>query len=258
MDKTKHMRLQELDRSDFEIVKDEPDIRGWDVRNIYGEKIGFVEELILDTQEKKVRYMVVDLDDNEMNLSRRRVLLPIGIAELHQKDDDVIVPNITFDHLKALPDYDRKNLTPETERLICTTLGRKTEKSSLLEGKELHPEFYRHEYYNDDNLYKHRLQEIKSGEQKKNESDYERGLKLWELRSEGGILPEKGEERTERRSEISEEARMAMVQNRRKTYEDHRRESLNSEHDHSHKKHNSIIISRSRDEGSRDDQQDRR
>ena len=53
MDKIKHRRLQELDRSDFDIVKGEPDIRGWDVRNTTGKKIGEVEELIIDAQQKK-------------------------------------------------------------------------------------------------------------------------------------------------------------------------------------------------------------
>ena len=43
MDTMKHRRLQELDRSDFEIVNGEPDIRGWDVRNNAGKKIGEVE-----------------------------------------------------------------------------------------------------------------------------------------------------------------------------------------------------------------------
>ena len=245
MDKINNNRLLELDHSDFEIVKGEPDIRGWDVRNSLGKKIGEVEDLIVDPQQKKVRYMVVDLDDNELNLSHRKILLPIGIAELHQKDDDVILPNVTSDHLTALPDYDRKNLTPETERIICTTLGRKTETSSILEGEELHSEFYRHEYYNDDNLYKHRLHELK-GQENKDASDYERGLKLWELRSEGGILPEKEKERSER-------ARMEMVQNRRKTYEERRGNSGGnySEQDRSNKRDNSII-GRLKDEGLQD------
>ena len=69
MDKMKHRSLQELDHSDFEIVKGEPDIRGWDVRNSRGQKIGEVEELIIDAQQKKVRYMIVDLDDNELKLT---------------------------------------------------------------------------------------------------------------------------------------------------------------------------------------------
>ena len=53
MNKNKYYRLQELDHSNFEIVKGEPDIRGWDVRYKNGEKIGSVEELILDTKAKK-------------------------------------------------------------------------------------------------------------------------------------------------------------------------------------------------------------
>jgi len=39
MDTMKHRRLQELDRSDFEIVKGEPDIRGWDVKTPIDKKL---------------------------------------------------------------------------------------------------------------------------------------------------------------------------------------------------------------------------
>ena len=49
----KNKRLEELDHSGFEIVKGEPDIRGWDVRYKNGEKIGSVEELVLDAKAKK-------------------------------------------------------------------------------------------------------------------------------------------------------------------------------------------------------------
>ena len=95
----KQTRLQELDRSNFEIVKDEPDIRGWDVRSRSGYKIGAVEDLIIDTQAKKVRYMVVDLDDNELKLNHRKVLIPIGLAELHNELDDVLLPGTTLDEI---------------------------------------------------------------------------------------------------------------------------------------------------------------
>ena len=125
MDKIKHRRLQELDRSDFEIVKGEPDIRGWDVKTTTGKKIGEVEDLIIDAQQKKVRYMVVDLDDNDLKLDHRKILLPIGLAELDKKEDDVIVPNVQAEQLKSLPRYDVDNMNPETERQICSILGRK-------------------------------------------------------------------------------------------------------------------------------------
>ena len=85
MDSIKHRRLEELDRSDFEIVKGEPDIRGWDVKDTAGQKIGEVEDLIIDAREKKVRYMVVDLDDGKLKIKHRKVLVPIGLAELDSK-----------------------------------------------------------------------------------------------------------------------------------------------------------------------------
>src|ERR1041384_1317817 len=124
MKEKKYGRLQELDRSKFEIVKGEPDIRGWDVRNRDGFKLGSVEELILDAEEKKVRYMVVDLDENELKLNRRKILVPIGLAELHKSNDDVILPTVSLDKIALLPDYDHKSLTPEVERNISFALGR--------------------------------------------------------------------------------------------------------------------------------------
>src|SRR4051812_29530262 len=116
MDNMKHRRLQELDHSDFEIVKDEPDIRGWDVKNMNDEKIGEVEELIVDAPEKKVRYMVVDLDDNELKLDHKKVLIPIGLAELDEHDDDVLVPDVSTQQLQQLPDYDKDSLTQAVEQ----------------------------------------------------------------------------------------------------------------------------------------------
>jgi len=235
-------------------VKGEPDIRGWDVKNSRGQKLGEVEELIIDAEQKKVRYMVVDLSKNELKIHDRKVLLPIGLAELHKNDDDVIVPNVTAEHLVALPLYDKNNLRPDTERKICQTLGRKTETASVLEGEKLNPEFYRHDYYNDDNLYKHRLHETEKSQPKKEDSEYEKGLRLWEMRSEGGVLPDGTRERNERRSEMSEETRMEMVRNRRKTYEDQRTNSEANRFerdDHSHRRDNTII-GRLRDEGLQD------
>src|SRR5215204_5507217 len=121
MDSMKHRRLQEMDRSDFEIVKGEPDIRGWDVKNSTGLKIGAVEDLIVDAQQKKVRYMVVDLDDNELDLDHHKVLIPIGLAELHEKNDDVMLPNVQTRQLRSLPTYEKDHLDEDIERKICTT-----------------------------------------------------------------------------------------------------------------------------------------
>ncbi|HET6767593.1 MAG TPA: PRC-barrel domain-containing protein, partial [Chitinophagaceae bacterium] len=213
MSTTNQKRLQELDRSDYEIVKGEPDIRGWDVKYITGQKLGVAEELIFDTLEKKVRYIVVDLEENELKLLPRKILIPIGLAELDQKDDDVLIPNIAIEQLSILPEYDRNHLTVDAERRISSILGRVLEstafaattnqlkndhltaaerklekernRSKVKKGiDEWDPDFYTHEHYNLDNLYKNRLNE--TDRDKINESEYEQGLRLWERRSEGG------------------------------------------------------------------------
>jgi sporulation protein YlmC with PRC-barrel domain len=248
MDKMKHRRLQELDRSDFQIVDGEPDVRGWDVKDSSSRKIGEVEELILDAKEKKVRYMVVDLNSNDLNFDRRKVLVPIGLAELDRTEDDVLIPNVSPQQFGELPAYDRNQLTPDVERRIFSTLDRRpqaapkreastkketgeikdTRKDKKGKNDEVDPDFYRHEYYNLDNLYKNRMHEAKSAGNK-NESEFERSLRLWERRSEGTMIPgdarkESGahEEYINNQPEINEESRMEMIRNRRINYQQKR------------------------------------
>ena len=238
MSTTNQKRLQELDRSEYEIVKGEPDIRGWDVKYITGQKLGVVEELILDAQEKKVRYIIVDLQENELKLLPRKILIPIGLAELDRKDDDVLIPNIAIEQLSRLPEYDRNHLTVDVERRISSTLGREMESTAVAAATnevrkedlkaaerkpdkrakvkeaidERNPDFYTHEHYNLDNLYKNRLHEAKRD--KINESEYEQGLRLWERRSEGGII--------ETGHEMDEATRAELLKNRRDPYRQRR------------------------------------
>jgi len=243
MDNMKHRRLQELDRSDFEIVKGEPDIRGWDVKYTNGEKIGAVEDLIVDAKEKKVRYMLVDLDDGKLKLKHRKILVPIGLAELDSNHDDVLTPKISPDEFAKLPEYDKNDLTPDTERRILSTLERpqqpvsapetirqssKKTGSEKKDAEEVDPEFYKHENYNLDNLYKNRLHEAQPANNN-NQSEYETGLTLWERRSEGGIIADetsrqKGVPARDRdyNSDMDDETRDEMIRQRRSAYQQKR------------------------------------
>jgi sporulation protein YlmC with PRC-barrel domain len=269
MDNMKHRRLQELDRSDFGIVEGEPDIRGWDVKTASGQKIGEVEELIIDAQKQKVRYMVVELDDDDLDLEDdKEVLIPIGLAELDKDDDDVILPSVTVEQLRALPAYDADNLNDEAERSVCTALGRNDETISTsstakdtthqtesagtqaekpgstvnpalstanaapshLGTPEYYASFYQHPYFNDENLSRNRSQEGRS-QRAETESEYERGLQLWEMRSEGGIIPTDTHTGAGQHREISNEQRKEMIRSRRAAYEERR----------SHRKGKSII-----------------
>jgi sporulation protein YlmC with PRC-barrel domain len=243
MEKKKYNRLQELDHSNFEIVKGEPDIRGWDVRYMTGQKLGSVDELILDAEEKKIRYMIVDLNENELKLVHRKILIPIGLAELDKKEDDVLIPNISLEQLSRLPEYEKDNLNPVVERRRSSTLGRELQEAELAEAATTHvkneattkkltkeekrkveenehePDFYSHEHYNVDNLYKNRMHQAAPP---KNESEYYNGLRLWEKRSEGGILDGNDDLRNETYNDHEEKVREERRKTRRDDYRQRR------------------------------------
>lgn len=152
----KNKRLQELGGSDFEIADGQPDIRGWDVKNENDQKIGEVDELIFDVQSLKVRYIVLDLDDNDFDLDDRDVLVPIGIAQLHDKDDDVILPGVTAEQLKSLPEYDEDTLDANTENEIRNVFAGVGGAALIASGINHEDTFYDHEHFDDDNLYRSR------------------------------------------------------------------------------------------------------
>jgi len=149
-------RLQKLSGSDFEIAEGEPDIRGWDVKDSAGKQLGEVEELIFDYQSRKVRYLVIDLDENDYDLDDRKVLVPIGIAELHERDDDVILPGVIPSQLMSLPEYDEDRFDTAHEisiRNVFGGLGGAALSSSTGENED---DFYSHDHFNEANLYRNR------------------------------------------------------------------------------------------------------
>jgi uncharacterized protein (TIGR02271 family) len=156
----KNYHLQELGGSDFEIADGQPNIKGWDVKDENGKKIGEVDELLFDPQSQKVRYLVVDLSGNDFDLDKRDVLVPIGIAELHDEDDDVILPGVSATQLSALPDYDKDELGPDVEgrvRSAFAGLGSMGLAGAAVAGSPVaarDDDFYSHEHFNEDRLYK--------------------------------------------------------------------------------------------------------
>ncbi|MDQ3681754.1 MAG: PRC-barrel domain-containing protein [Bacteroidota bacterium] len=150
----KNKRLQELRGSDFEIAKGQPDIRGWEVRDTGGRKIGKVQDLIFDSRAGKVRYIVVNvLDSKELELEKRTVMVPIGLALLQPKDDDVILENVTPFQLRALPRYNKDDLGTKAERNISTVFGRTDVKGGTSDD-DLDNDFYNHDHFKEDNMYR--------------------------------------------------------------------------------------------------------
>jgi len=158
-------RLRELSGSDFTIAKGQPDIRGWDVRDSSGRKFGVVSDLIFDIRANKVRYMVLNIfDTKELELEKRTVLVPIGLAELDHTDNDVLLPAVTPFQLRALPRYDKTNLGAKAERDISTVFGREgfgaplggTTAGAQYSDADVDESFYNHDHFNEDNMYRRR------------------------------------------------------------------------------------------------------
>lgn len=148
-------RLEELGGSDFKIAEGQPNIKGWKVKNSAGRKYGEVDELIFNPASRKVRYMVLDLDDNELNLNSRKVLLPIGLAQLHEEDDDVFLPGITLEQLQGLPEYVKDQITPASElRLRNLLAGSGAAGIGDSADYTYHEEgFYEHDHFDEDRFY---------------------------------------------------------------------------------------------------------
>ena len=152
--KIRYSKLVELGNSGYEIVADEPDIRKWKVRTATGKYLGVVDELLVDRQLNKIRYIVLNLEGKPLNLLSRKLLIPIGIAELDEMDDVVILPNITIEHLATLPTYIKGKLSIETERKIGTIFSRSNVSEGGDENDNITDEvFYEHEHFNDRNLH---------------------------------------------------------------------------------------------------------
>ena len=143
-------KLTELGSSGYEIVADEPDIRKWSLINRDGKLLGTVDELLVDKQLNKVRYIVLNLQGKPLNLLSRTVLIPIGIARFDSMNDIVILPTITIEHLANLPTYKKGKLTFDTERKIRNIF---TPLNAVRDDNIADDTFYEHNDFNDRNFY---------------------------------------------------------------------------------------------------------
>jgi uncharacterized protein (TIGR02271 family) len=93
------------DLPDYQVARGEPDVRGWHVRTGDGRPIGEVEELIVDTEAQKVRYLEVGLDRKGFGLrDGRTVSIPIESAQIDRGDHTVLVERLSRDAIAALPE----------------------------------------------------------------------------------------------------------------------------------------------------------
>ena len=108
--------LAKLD--DFRVAKGDPDPRGWEVVGADGRRIGEVDELLVDTEAMKVRYLDVDLHRDLAAGADRHVLVPVGYARLDRDHTRVVVEQLEARDLEAIPAYDHSPVTRDFETSV--------------------------------------------------------------------------------------------------------------------------------------------
>jgi len=101
------------DARDFRIPKSQPDLRGWTVFGADGERVGKVDDLLVDPVAMKVAYVVVDvMDDLFLLKDDRHVLIPTAVIDLRDRGEDVWVRNLPAREIARLPAYASDMLDP--------------------------------------------------------------------------------------------------------------------------------------------------
>jgi photosynthetic reaction center H subunit len=115
-DEGKLYKLGEL--KDYEVADDDPDVRGWKVITADNKTIGKVEELIVDMDAMKVRYLDIRVNDDISGVDDQHMLIPIGAAAIDEKKDVIRAGSIETVTLLKYPKYEGGKVTREHENTI--------------------------------------------------------------------------------------------------------------------------------------------
>lgn len=114
-------RMSEVEK-DYKVADDDPDVRGWKVLDSTGNNIGEVDELIVDTEAMKVRYLEVDVDNSLASASDHHILLPIGSATVDRSSKSVTVSTVNSGSLANYPAYRGETISRDYEHQLMSAI----------------------------------------------------------------------------------------------------------------------------------------
>jgi hypothetical protein len=155
------------DLKDFKVANHNLDVRGWEVIGSDGTRIGKVDDLIVDRELMKVRYLDVDVDRDHVltDTDPRHILVPIGAAQLDDDRDQVFV-SMDQRSLARFPFYKGGAVDSEYEYRVmhAVTSPNETYTQPQPTTSQVSPtsEFYGREQFNEDRFYANRHQRSQS------------------------------------------------------------------------------------------------
>jgi len=155
-DKVKERKLTRLEALDeYKVADDDPDVRGWAFVGNDGSHLGVVDSLIVDQEAEKVRYLDVKLDKAFTHSdSDRHILVPIGLAKVHEDKDEVLLNEIDRSVLLDCPIYRGDGVTLDYEHALVEKLGTATKNNPFRGTIAKNPsDFYSYNYYDMESFY---------------------------------------------------------------------------------------------------------
>ena len=109
---------------EFRLPKSAPNPRGWSVFGTDHERVGVVEDMLVDPGMMKVRYLDVDVSDDLFLLREdRHVVVPMEAVELRERGEDVWVRGLTAREIAALPAYTGGAVDPLVEQRVLAAFA---------------------------------------------------------------------------------------------------------------------------------------
>src|SRR5690606_8622274 len=111
-------RLGDLEQ--FRVAAEDTDPRGWRVETGDGERIGEVDELIIDTVDMQARYLDCDVAEDRLSLEPldRHILIPVEHSRLDRSKKRVVVDGIFASDVAHYPVYGGLPMASDIERSI--------------------------------------------------------------------------------------------------------------------------------------------
>jgi|SRR5690606_17147596 len=90
------------------------------VKNAVSEKVGKVEDIMIDTSTGEASYVVLSVDSGFLNLGSKYFAIPWQAFKFDAAQEDVFILNVDKEKLKNAPGFDKENWPTDPQHEFLT------------------------------------------------------------------------------------------------------------------------------------------
>lgn len=153
-------RLNEL--NDYKVAGDDPDVRGWSIVDRDNQEFGVIQELIVDPEREKVRYLdVIPGASGSDRKEEDHLLIPIGVARIDNDRGRVQVSDIDKEMLTSYPTHRGTTISRDYEYLVVERFNAPDSDETrrdrnIDQSRAEDTDFYNNQFYDEDRFYTNR------------------------------------------------------------------------------------------------------